>query len=218
MTVLNSTIARNLAVAHVGGGVWSRGRPVRRELDGQRQLRRGHRAAACSPPGRAHARQLHRRRQHRARSRRTSASASGSRRSARSSGRRRSTSTAARRSRPTRTARSPAAHVARLQRRHRRVVPVRRPRRHRRVRAVAGAARARTAARETRLPQAASPALDRVPLATAASHPSLPAPLEGEQHLAGLVEDLGALLRTDERGVPRPQGPACDAGAVEVTK
>ena len=70
---------------------------------------------------------------------------------------------------------------------------------------------------ETRLPQAASPALDRVPT-TACLNPPLLAQLEGEQHIAGLVDDLSALLRTDERGVPRPQGPACDAGAVEVTK
>jgi hypothetical protein len=70
---------------------------------------------------------------------------------------------------------------------------------------------------ETRLPDAASPALDRVPTA-ACLNPPLPELLEGEQHLAGLVDDLRALLRTDQRGVPRPQGPACDAGAVEVTK
>ena len=70
---------------------------------------------------------------------------------------------------------------------------------------------------ETHLPEATSPALDRVPVA-ACLNPPLPAQLEGEQHLAGLVDDIGALLRTDERGVPRPQGPACDAGSVEVTK
>jgi hypothetical protein len=70
---------------------------------------------------------------------------------------------------------------------------------------------------ETRLPLAASPVLDRVP-ATACMNPPLPGQLEGEQHLAGLVDDVRALLRTDERGVPRPQGPACDAGAVEVTQ
>jgi predicted outer membrane repeat protein len=70
---------------------------------------------------------------------------------------------------------------------------------------------------ETRLPEAASPALDRVPT-DACLNPPLPARLEGEQHLAGLVDDVGALLRTDQRGVPRPQGPACDAGAVEVAQ
>jgi hypothetical protein len=70
---------------------------------------------------------------------------------------------------------------------------------------------------ETRLPMAGSPVLDRVPVA-ACLNPPLPPSLEGEQHLAGLVDDLGALLRTDQRGVPRPQGPACDAGAVEVAK
>jgi hypothetical protein len=70
---------------------------------------------------------------------------------------------------------------------------------------------------ETRLPDPGSPALDRVP-AGACLNPPLPALLEGEQHLAGHVDDLRALLQTDQRGVPRPQGPACDAGAVEVTK
>jgi hypothetical protein len=70
---------------------------------------------------------------------------------------------------------------------------------------------------ETRVPWTASPALDRVPTA-ACLNPPLPAQLEGEQHLAGLVDDLRALLRKDQRGVPRPQGPACDAGAVEVSK
>jgi hypothetical protein len=70
---------------------------------------------------------------------------------------------------------------------------------------------------ETRLPHADSPAVDRVPAAACLS-PPLPALLEGEQHLAGHVDDIRALLRTDQRGVPRPQGAACDAGAVEVTK
>jgi hypothetical protein len=70
---------------------------------------------------------------------------------------------------------------------------------------------------ETRLPQADSPALDRIPAAACMS-PPLPALLEGEQHLAGQVDDLSALLLTDQRGVPRPQGEACDAGAVEVAK
>jgi predicted outer membrane repeat protein len=70
---------------------------------------------------------------------------------------------------------------------------------------------------ETRLPLDGSPVLDRVPT-EACLNPPLPVQLEGEQHLAGLVDDLGALLRADERGVPRPQGPACDAGAVEVAK
>jgi predicted outer membrane repeat protein len=70
---------------------------------------------------------------------------------------------------------------------------------------------------ETRLPQPASPVLDRVP-ADACLNPPLPVRLEGEQHLAGQVDDIRALLRVDQRGVPRPQGPACDAGAVEVAK
>ncbi len=70
---------------------------------------------------------------------------------------------------------------------------------------------------ETRLPLAASPALDRVP-AGPCLNASLPRLLEGEQHLAGHVGDLRGLLRIDQRGVSRPQGPACDAGAVEVAR
>ena len=37
-----------------------------------------------------------------------------------------------------------------------------------------------------------------------------------EQHLEAEVPDLAALLRADQRGTQRPQGPGCDAGAVEV--
>jgi predicted outer membrane repeat protein len=78
-----------------------------------------------------------------------------------------------------------------------------------------GPLRANGGPSETRMPLAASPVLDRVPVA-ACLHPPLPEQLEGEQHLAGLVPDLSTLLRMDERGVPRPRGPACDAGAVEA--
>ena len=63
VTVINSTISRNLAVAHVGGGVWSRGEctwPTRRSATTMPRPR----AAACTPR-RPHARQLHRRRQRR---------------------------------------------------------------------------------------------------------------------------------------------------------
>jgi predicted outer membrane repeat protein len=70
---------------------------------------------------------------------------------------------------------------------------------------------------ETRLPQASSPALDRIP-ADLCLNPPLPPLLEGEQHLAGDGVDIRALMRMDERGTARPQGPACDAGAVEVGK
>ena len=45
----------------------------------------------------------------------------------------------------------------------------------------------------------------------------LPDSLEGEQHLAGQIPDLRALMLTDQRGVPRALDGACDAGAVEVT-
>ncbi len=70
---------------------------------------------------------------------------------------------------------------------------------------------------ETRLPQLESPALDRIPLPHCGFAPFGDV-LEGEQHLAGLVEDRLALIAKDQRGVPRPQGAGCDAGAVELSR
>jgi predicted outer membrane repeat protein len=66
---------------------------------------------------------------------------------------------------------------------------------------------------ETRGPLAGSPAIDRIPAAMCGSGPRAVA-MEGEQHLAGLV-DPAVLVRSDQRGTPRPQGSGCDAGAVE---
>jgi hypothetical protein len=69
---------------------------------------------------------------------------------------------------------------------------------------------------ETRLPEPGSPALDRIPVADCSFAP-FGDMLEGEQHLEGLVADRLALIAMDQRGVARrPQGPACDVGAVEV--
>jgi hypothetical protein len=70
---------------------------------------------------------------------------------------------------------------------------------------------------ETHLPRAGSPAVDRIPRAACGRAP-LDAALEGEQHLRGLVADRRVLLARDQRGVARPQGAGCDAGAVEVTR
>jgi predicted outer membrane repeat protein len=70
---------------------------------------------------------------------------------------------------------------------------------------------------ETRYPQPGSPVLDRIPPADCEFTPFGDV-LEGEQHLEGLVADRAALAAADQRGVPRPQGPACDVGAVEVTE
>ena len=69
--VVNSTIARNLAVAHAGGGIWARGDLVLDQLDGDRQLRRGRgRRRAVGRP--ADADRQHRGQQHRLRSAATS--------------------------------------------------------------------------------------------------------------------------------------------------
>ena len=68
---------------------------------------------------------------------------------------------------------------------------------------------------ETRLPQAGSPALDRIP-PTDCSFAPLGDAHEGDEHVEGLIADRLALAAMDQRGVRRPQGPACDIGAVEV--
>jgi predicted outer membrane repeat protein len=70
---------------------------------------------------------------------------------------------------------------------------------------------------EIRHPEPGSPAVDRIPAADCGFAPFGDV-LEGEQHLEGLVADRLALAAMDQRGVPRPQGPACDIGAVEVAK
>ena len=68
---------------------------------------------------------------------------------------------------------------------------------------------------ETRHPLAGSPVLDRIPAADCNFKPFGDV-LEGEQHLEGLIADRVALAASDQRGMPRPQGPACDVGAVEA--
>jgi hypothetical protein len=70
---------------------------------------------------------------------------------------------------------------------------------------------------ETRHPAGGSPVVDRIPPADCDFRPFGDV-LEGEQHLEGLVADRLALARADQRGMPRPQGPACDIGAVEMAK
>jgi predicted outer membrane repeat protein len=66
---------------------------------------------------------------------------------------------------------------------------------------------------ESRMPPFDSVALDRIPAELCGFAPFADG-IEGEQHLAGLV-DRAALRAGDQRGVPRPQGTACDAGAIE---
>ena len=69
-------------------------------------------------------------------------------------------------------------------------------------------------AREVRMPFEAGPAVDRVPPDRCLSTP-LPASISGEQHLRGRVGNWRSLMSADQRGVQRPQGAACDSGAVE---
>jgi hypothetical protein len=67
---------------------------------------------------------------------------------------------------------------------------------------------------ETRMPDPTSPVVDAIPLASC--HPTpFGYSFEGEQHLAAFEIDPLALVVADQRGAVRPDGPGCDAGAVE---
>jgi predicted outer membrane repeat protein len=68
---------------------------------------------------------------------------------------------------------------------------------------------------EVRLPESGSPVIDGIPEADCRFGPFDDA-IAQERHLEGLIEDRLALIGKDQRGVGRPQGPACDVGAVEV--
>jgi predicted outer membrane repeat protein len=68
---------------------------------------------------------------------------------------------------------------------------------------------------EVRLPEEGSPVVDGIPEADCRFGPFDDA-IAQERHLEGLIEDRLALIGTDQRGVSRPQGPACDVGTVEV--
>jgi predicted outer membrane repeat protein len=70
---------------------------------------------------------------------------------------------------------------------------------------------------ETRQPEPGSPVVDRIPPPDCNFAPFGDV-LEGEQHLEGLVADRLALAAMDQRGIARPQGPACDIGALEVAQ
>jgi hypothetical protein len=69
---------------------------------------------------------------------------------------------------------------------------------------------------ETLLPEPGSPVIDRMPTDDCDLAPFEGFLKEGDQHLEGLIDDRPALMRKDQRGVGRPQGPACDIGAVEL--
>ena len=71
-----------------------------------------------------------------------------------------------------------------------------------------------TAFPEVRMPELGSPVLDRIPIVACNTGP-LAEVMEGEQHVEGLVPDRRTLLAADQRGVPRPQRLGCDVGAVE---
>jgi hypothetical protein len=67
---------------------------------------------------------------------------------------------------------------------------------------------------ETRMPDAASPVVDAIPLGSC--HPTpFGYSLEGEQHLAAFAIDPLAPVVADQRGALRPDGAGCDVGAVE---
>ena len=67
---------------------------------------------------------------------------------------------------------------------------------------------------ETRMPDPGSPVVDWIP-ASACNFVPFGYSLEGEQHLEQFGIDPLAPVTADQRGVSRPQGAGCDAGAVE---
>jgi predicted outer membrane repeat protein len=69
---------------------------------------------------------------------------------------------------------------------------------------------------ETLLPESGSPVIDRMPTDACDLLPFENFLKEGDQHLEGLVDDRPALMLKDQRGVDRPQGQACEVGAVEL--
>ena len=68
---------------------------------------------------------------------------------------------------------------------------------------------------ETRIPEPGSPVLDWIP-AGACGFVPFGYSLEGEQHLEQFGIDPLAPITADQRGVARPQGAGCDVGAVEL--
>jgi predicted outer membrane repeat protein len=68
---------------------------------------------------------------------------------------------------------------------------------------------------ETHMPMAGSPLIDRIPTALCQFKP-LGEIHEGEMHIEGLVDYPAIAIGRDQRGVPRPQGGGCDTGAVEL--
>ncbi len=69
---------------------------------------------------------------------------------------------------------------------------------------------------ETHAPLPGSPVLDRIPAASCGFAPLGGGLLEGEQHLEGLVDYPAVAIGRDQRGAARPQGAGCDVGAVEA--
>jgi predicted outer membrane repeat protein len=69
---------------------------------------------------------------------------------------------------------------------------------------------------ETLLPESGSPVVDRIPTEACDLAPFEGFLKEGDQHLEGLIDDRRGLMLKDQRGVERPQGEACDIGAVEL--
>jgi predicted outer membrane repeat protein len=67
---------------------------------------------------------------------------------------------------------------------------------------------------ETHLPEPLSPVLDRIPRPVCRALP-FANPFSGSRALEGLVESPFTLLGMDQRGVARPVGSACDTGAAE---
>ena len=213
VAVINSTIARNAAVAHVGGGIWTRGDLMSRTRRSATTTPR-RRAAACRGDRRAC--QLHGHRQH--------GPGRGQHRSGpRSEGLRidigpAKTDFSGAQIPPTET----NCQVPRAQSFGRNFVTdgscgLGRPSDRIGALPQLGLLASNGGIGETRLPVAGSPVIDGIPTGECGFAPLGPAN-EGEQHLEGLIDDQGALMTRDQRGISRPQGAGCDIGSVEVAE
>ena len=213
VTVIDSTIARNAAVAHVGGGIWVAQRPVRRQLDDQQQLRRG-RGRRSARRRRPRPGQLDRHRQRRPgrRERRRGRAARGLRLDHRPGEARQQRRRAADRQELRRAvARSfgynfVSGRLLRPERARATLVGM----------DPSSGPLADNGGRARRGCRAGQPGAGLDSRGRLRFRVRFRLRLEGEQHLAAQVRDLRALMRTDQRGVRRGLDGTCDAGAVEV--
>ena len=81
-----------------------------------------------------------------------------------------------------------------------------------------GALRGNGGLGETRLPEAGQPGARPHPAGRLRLRAVRATCSRASSTSTGSSRTVSRSAATDQRGVPRPQGPACDVGAVEVTK